>query len=133
MLVRKTQIRTSDFQNFSKNKKALKGGYNEMKITNRTLITWLNGIIEFAKAERDNGKALLTAKGEYAVVCNKKILTSADEVYLEALEKVKDDKDEVIKLLDTEIEIPELRTVGMEDFRDGITVDIISALEFMTV
>lgn len=106
-----------------------------MKITNRTLITWLNGIIEFAKAERDCGRALLSAKGEYAVARNKKILVSAYEVYVEALEKIKgaNDNGEVEKLLDTEIELPELRTITDEDFKDGITVDVISALEFMTV
>lgn len=106
-----------------------------MTTTNRDIMIWLNGIIAFAKAERDCGRALLSAKGEYAVARNKKILVSAYEVYAEALEKIKgaNGNGEVEKLLDTEIELPELRTITDEDFKDGITVDVISALEFMTV
>ena len=104
-----------------------------MKITNKTLVSWLNSIIAFARAEKEHGAALLSAKGEYAVAYNHKILQSAYEPYAEALEKLQGNTDEIAKLLDEEVEIAELKNITCDDFKDGITMLQITALEFMTV
>jgi hypothetical protein len=104
-----------------------------MKITNKTLVSWLNSIIAFARAEKEHGAALLSAKGEYAVAYNHKILQSAYEPYAEALAKFQGNNEEIVKLLEEEIEIAELKTVTCDDFKDGITMLQITALDFMTV
>ena len=104
-----------------------------MKITNKTLVSWLNSIIAFAKAEKEHGAALLSAKGEYAVAYNHKLLTNAYDPYSEALDKLQGNKEEIEKLLDEEIEIAELKTITADDFKDGITMLQITALDFMTV
>ena len=104
-----------------------------MTITNLEVINRLNNIGKFADAENTANKALLSAKGEYAINRNKKALLGAYKTYLETYEKIKSDADEVKKLLELEVEIEDMRYIGEEDFKDGITSLGIMALEFMTV
>lgn len=104
-----------------------------MTITNLEVINRLNNIGKFADAENTANKALLSAKGEYAINHNKKVLLGAYKTYTEAYEKVKSDADEVKKLLELEVEIEDMRYIGEEDFKDGITVNVIMAIEFMTI
>lgn len=103
-----------------------------MTISNLEIINHLNNISKFVDTENKSNRALLSAKGEYAINRNKKTLLEAYKVYEEALGKIKDNKEEVEKLLELEVEIEDLRYISEDDFRDGITANVIIALEFMT-
>lgn len=121
---------TSDFQNFSKNKKTYGGMV--MKISNREVIANLNSIGVFMDFEKKHGKALLSATGELAVITNRRNLVKAYEPYEEAVKTVGDNKDEINELLDAQVEIDEFSKITSGDFKDGITSLGILALEFMT-
>ena len=104
-----------------------------MKITNAGVIQNLNGIARFIDAENGSNRALLSAKGEYAVNYNKNVLMGAYKPYMDTLERVKDDKDAIDSLLKEEIELEDMRKITEDDFRDGITLEVMQALEFMTI
>ena len=103
-----------------------------MLITNREVITNLNCLGVFVNIEKETGTALLSAKGEYAIIKNRKSLMGAYEPYEEALKALNDNENDVAELLDMEVEIVDLVKITSEDFRDGITASAMLALEFMT-
>ena len=104
-----------------------------MKITNLEVINRLNKLAVFFKAEETAKMALLGAKGESAIMHNKNALLGAYKTYTEVYEKIKSDADEVKKLLELEVEIEDMRYIDEKDFRDGITSNVLLAIEFMTV
>ena len=53
-------------------------------------------------------------------------------IYTETLERVKDDRESIGKLLSEEVEIADFRKITENDFKDGITFKVMQALEFMT-
>lgn len=102
-----------------------------MKLTNQEIVIRLNSIIAFINKETEAGKALLSAKGEYAVICNKDILLNAYKPYEETVKKIAGDEEGIRELLNTEIEVPDLEKITKEDFRDGITSEMIMLIGFM--
>lgn len=104
-----------------------------MIITNQKMVQWLNCIGGFSKIENEHGSALLNPKGEYALACNRKILLNAYDIYSEVLEKVKDDKAEVDKLLEQEIEIDDIKPITVDELKDGVTSLAMQYLDFMLV
>lgn len=103
-----------------------------MQITNREVIMHLNSLGVFMEAEKKSEKALLSAKGEYAIVKNRKSLMSAYEPYEEALKAIGNNTDEINELLNMQVEVDDFVKITSEDFKDGITSIAIMALEFMT-
>ena len=105
-----------------------------MKITNRTMVEWLNRICRYAEIEKSLNSSILNAKGTYAVLHNKKVLLSQYEPYTDTLKTIPTDDEVAIgDLLAIEIEIPDIKTIGAEDFRDGVTFEVMTLLEFMTM
>lgn len=104
-----------------------------MITTNQKMVQWLNCIGGFSKIENEHGSALLTPKGEYVLACNRKILLNAYDIYSEVLEKVKDDKAEVDKLLEQEIEIDDIKPITVDELKDGVTLLAMQYLDFMLV
>jgi hypothetical protein len=107
-------------------------GVITMVITNSGIIDNLNAIGKLIELEDRLDKALLSASGEYAVNHNKKLLMDAYTIYTETLERVKDDREAIGKLLSEEVEIADFRKITENDFKDGITFKVMQALEFMT-
>ena len=102
-----------------------------MVMTNQEIVNGLNSIAKFISIENKIGNALLNGKGEHAVYINRKQLMNAYEPYVEALERIKDNREEVGKLLNETVEIADFRKITGDNFEDGITSLAIMALEFM--
>ena len=102
-----------------------------MKITNKEVIHGLNCIGAFLEAEKVANKALLSAKGEYAITTNKNRLVEVYKTFDEAKQGI-DDNAELENLLNTEVEILDFVKITSDDFKDGITANLIMSLEFMT-
>ena len=102
-----------------------------MVMTNQEIVNGLNSIAKFISIENNIGSALLNGKGEHAVYLNRKQLMNAYEPYLEALERIKGNREEVDKLLNETIEIADFRKITGDNCEDGITSSAIMALEFM--
>jgi hypothetical protein len=106
-------------------------GVITMVMTNQEIVNGLNGIAKFISIEDNVGSALLNGKGEHAVYINRKQLSDAYIPYAEALERIKDNKEEIGKLLNETVEIADFRKITGDNFEDGITSSAIMALEFM--
>ena len=102
-----------------------------MIMTNQEIVNGLNGIAKFISIENSIENALLNGKGEHAVYLNRKQLMNAYEPYAEALERIKDNREEIGKLLNETVEISDFRKITGDNFEDGITFSAIMALEFM--
>ncbi len=110
-----------------------------MKMTNRELITAINGIANFVKRQEDSGLSFLTAKGQYAIFCNNKILLDKYKPYEEAYEQVKKQnegneeelKETIEDLLSISVELGELRTITSDEFKEGITASLMMYIDFM--
>lgn len=102
-----------------------------MKITNRENVLWLNSLTVFIEKEQEQGKALLSAKGEYAIVKNRNAMLEAYKPYEETLKKFNQDKKAIDELLNLEVDVDIIK-IGQSDFMDGVTSAMIMALEFMT-
>lgn len=102
-----------------------------MVMTNQEIVNGLNGIAKFMSIESAVDNALLSGKGEYAVHFNRKQLMDAYTPYAEALERIKDNREEICRLLNETVEIADFRKITEDDFKDGITLEAMQALEFM--
>jgi hypothetical protein len=111
--------------------KTIYRGVITMVMTNQEIVNGLNGIAKFMNIENENGTALLSVKGEYAVHINRKKLMDAYAPYVETLEQIKDNREEIGKLLNETVEIADFRKITEDDFKDGITLEAMQALEFM--
>ena len=102
-----------------------------MTIRNIDVVASLQAIMDFATKEKETG-ALLSAKGEYKLAKNKKVLLDAYEPYQMALEAIgKENKEGITALLEETVEIGELAMLSIDDFKDGITLELITKLDFM--
>lgn len=103
-----------------------------MQITNREIIANLNRIGAFVEAEKKIEKALLSATGELAIAQNRKKLMAAYETFDEVRKNIGDNEQELNELLNAEVEVADYTKISANDFRDGITSELIIALDFMT-
>ena len=102
-----------------------------MKLTNQEIVIRLNSIIAFINKETESGKAMLSAKGEYAVIRSKDILLNAYRPYEETVKKITGDEEGIKELLSKEVEVADFEKITKEDFKDGITSEMIMLIGFM--
>lgn len=102
-----------------------------MKITNYEIVQRLSAINVLINMEKEIKKALLSPVGEYALNYNRKILANAYEPYSETLKSLENDEEKIKELLKLEVEIDDFRKITSEDLREGITLPVIMAIDFM--
>lgn len=100
-------------------------------MTNHDIVKNLNSLHAFISAESKSGKALLSPSGAYAINYNRKLLTTAYEPYVETLKGLNEDKDKIAELLAVEVDMADLRKISADDFKDGITVELMMLIDFM--
>ena len=100
-------------------------------MTNHNIVKNLNSLHAFINAESKLGQALLGPSGAYAINYNRKLLVAAYEPYAETLKTLNDDKDKIAELLSVEVDTSNLRKITADDFKDGITVELMMLIDFM--
>ena len=108
---------------------------------NIEIVNALNNLISFVDAQKRSNTAFLSVKGQFAIKSNESSLLAKYKPYEDTLNEIKakyekktdceDYLNEIKELMDLEVEV-ELRKVSEEDFKDGVTIEEIMMLDFMT-
>lgn len=102
---------------------------------NIEVVQALNNLSGFVKAQSESQMAYLSVSGQFAIKANEKSLMDKYKPYEDTLKDLQAeetvDEDKFKELLELEVEV-DIRTIGEGDFKDGVTINEIMLLEFMT-
>lgn len=110
-----------------------------MKMTNQEIIAAINGISKITKIQEDSKKSFFTVKGQYALFYNNKTLMDKYRPYEESYIRINKQcdgnadklKESVSELLSVSVDVGELKTITEDDFKDGITANMMMCIDFM--
>lgn len=108
---------------------------------NIEIVNALNNLISFVDAQKRSNTALLSVKGQFAIKSNERALLDKYKPYEDTLNEIKEKYEgkneteecfnEMKELMNIEVDV-ELRKVSEDDFKDGVTIEEIMMLDFMT-
>lgn len=113
---------------------------------NIEIVNAINNLNTFVEHQRATGQTFLTVKGQFAIKVNNDALMAKYKPYSDTFNELKEKytKDgkvdsfsdefqkELQELLDLEIDDINLRKITENDFFNGVTIDDIVLLDFMT-
>jgi uncharacterized protein YwgA len=113
---------------------------------NIEIVNAINNLNTFVEHQRATGQTFLTVKGQFAIKVNNDALMAKYKPYSDTFNELKekytkdgkvdesneDFQKELKELLDLEIDDINLRKITENDFFNGVTIDDIVLLDFMT-
>jgi hypothetical protein len=113
---------------------------------NIEIVNAINNLNTFVEHQRATGQTFLTVKGQFAIKVNNDALMAKYKPYSDTFNELKekytkdgkvdesneDFQTELKELLDLEIDDINLRKITENDFFNGVTIDDIVLLDFMT-